>query len=72
MPIMHWRVAVLKNTYSEKLLFQKIDSLINTLKGLLWKATIPNNNYSETNSKNLWGMDLSSFIFGRVAEIYWF
>ena len=24
MPIMHWRVAVLKNTYSEKLLFQKI------------------------------------------------
>ena len=29
------------------------------MKGLLWKGTVMHNRYSETNSKNLWGMPLS-------------
>ena len=67
------QVAVIKNSCSEKQLFRKkaiskIASLIDNLKRLLWKGTVPHDNYSGTNSKNLWGVPFSSFIFGRVAQ----
>ena len=35
-------------------------SLIDNLKGLLWKETVAHNNYSGTNSKNLWRMLLNN------------
>ena len=67
------KVAVMKNSCSEKQLFRKklfrkIASLIDNLKVLHWKGTVPLNNYSGTNGKNLWGMLLGSFILGRVAK----
>ena len=61
-----WKIAVPKNSCSEKKLFPKIASLIDNLKVLHWKGTVPHNNYSGTNGKNLWGMLLSSFILGRT------
>ena len=57
----------MKNS-SEKLLFLKTARLIDNLKVLLWKRTVPHNNLSGANDQNLWGMPLSSFIFGRVAD----
>ena len=53
--------AVMKNSCLEKRLFRTIGSLKETLKGLLWKEHVLHNKYSGTNSKNLWGMPLSSF-----------
>ena len=52
-------VAACISSCSEKYLFQKIASLIGNLKRLLWKGNFSHNNYSGTNSKNLWGMPLS-------------
>ena len=52
-------VAARISSCSEKYLFQKIASLIGNLKRLLWKGNFSHNNYSGTNSKNLWGMPLS-------------
>ena len=52
-------VAARISSCSEKYLFQKIASRIGNLKGLLWKGNFSHNNYSGTNSNNLWGMPLS-------------
>ena len=42
-----------KTAVQNKKLFQKIVSLIANLKVLHWKGTVPHNNYSGTNSKNI-------------------
>ena len=49
--------------YLHKIFYFVIATLIDNLKGLLWKGTVQHNNYSWTNSKNLLGMPLISFIF---------
>ena len=61
------QIPAMNSSCSEKLVFQKIASLIDNLKALLWKGTVPHNNYSGTNSKNLWVIPLNSFIPDRVA-----
>ena len=53
-----WKITVVKSSFSEKEIFQKIAGLIDNWKGLLWKGAVTHNNCFGTNNKNTWEMPL--------------
>ena len=61
------RVAAL-NACNSKERLQHRCFPVNIAKVLLWRGIVPHDNYSGTNSKNLWEIHLNSFIFGRVVQ----